>query len=355
MKPRLLVVELHHLGDAVISLPFVRGAGTKYEVHVLCRPASSGVYRLLAHPPIIHPWEPPWGDEQPSGLGPTLRAVRNQGRELRAWSFEVAVSAWADARVGLLLAETRAARRIGFPMTRGNYYAADLPWRRRRLLLGRALEILWRMRHPRSPLLTRELQRASPGQAHFRCWQQIAGALDVPYEVSVPWIAGSAQAARPPGPRPVLAVHAQARLPSKQWPPARWRELAAVPSVTEKFDLVEILPKGAEPVTPDHVRKIGTPDLVSLVAALQGADAVLCHDSFPAHLAAALGKPVVTIFGSGQPDWFAPWNNRDHVVQRQVCPLHPCIDRCGMDRYLCLDAVTTSDVLARLDGLKFYP
>ena len=104
-------------------------------------------------------------------------------------------------------------------------------------------------------------------------------------------------------------------------------------------------------MTPDPARRIHTPDLASLAAALHGADAVLCHDSLPAHLAAALGKPVVTIFGSGEPDWFAPWNNRDRVVQRRVCPLHPCIDRCGMDRYLCLEAIETGDVLAQLQRL----
>ena len=40
MKPRLLIVELHHLGDAVLSLPFVRAAARTHEVHVLCRPAA---------------------------------------------------------------------------------------------------------------------------------------------------------------------------------------------------------------------------------------------------------------------------------------------------------------------------
>jgi ADP-heptose:LPS heptosyltransferase len=90
-------------------------------------------------------------------------------------------------------------------------------------------------------------------------------------------------------------------------------------------------------------------------AALDRADAVLCHDSMPAHLAAALGKPVITIFGSGEPDWFAPWNNRDRVVQLRVCPLHPCIDRCGMDRYLCLEAVEVGDVLAQLQRLNAAP
>lgn len=355
MKPRLLIVELHHLGDAMMSLPFVRGAGTRYEVHVLCRPASSGIYRLLAHPPVIHAWEPPWGGDQPSGVGPALAAARHKGRRLRALSFEVAACAWADARAGLLMAETHATRRIGFPMTRGNYYAADLPWRRRKRLLGRALEVLCRALHPGTPLLTQKLHRESPRQPHVRCWQQIAEALDVPCDFSVPWIAATDDTPTQRHPRPVLAVHARARLPSKQWPLSRWRELAASDSVTKKFDLVEILPTGAEPVTPDKARKIPTPDLLSLVAALHGADAVLCHDSFPAHLASALGKPVVTIFGSGEPDWFAPWNNRDRVVQRRVCPLHPCIDRCGMDSYLCLDAVTSGDVLAQLERLNFNP
>jgi ADP-heptose:LPS heptosyltransferase len=125
------------------------------------------------------------------------------------------------------------------------------------------------------------------------------------------------------------------------------------PAVAERFELAEILPPQAAAVTSAGTRKLHTPDLASLVAALHGADAVLCHDSLPAHLAAALGKPVVTIFGSGEPDWFAPWNNRDRVVQRRVCPLHPCIDRCGMDSYLCLDAVTTGDVLAQLERLEF--
>ena len=159
MKPRLLVVELHHLGDAVMSLPFVRGAAARYEVHVLCRPASSEVYRLLPQPPIIHEWETPWEDGQPTGLRQVLGAARDQGRVLRPLSFDAAVGAWADARVGVLMAETRAARLIGFPMTRGNYYAADLPWRRQRRLFGRALENLWSLLHPGHPLLTQKLHR----------------------------------------------------------------------------------------------------------------------------------------------------------------------------------------------------
>jgi ADP-heptose:LPS heptosyltransferase len=349
MKPRLLVVELHHLGDAVMSLPFLRGAREKYDVHVLCRPATRTVYELLAEPPHIHAWEPPWGDDRPCGVRQAIAVARDKGRVLRPLEFASAVCVWADARAEILMAETRATQRAGFPMTHGNYYAADAPWRRDRRRLGRALEFLWQATHSGHPLLTHQLHRTSPQQSHLRCWEQIAGSVGVSCDYSVPWIKTQR---KPPGSgRPVLAVHAHARVPSKQWPAARWRELLDSPSVVESFDLLEILPANTDAVTSGNARKLHTPDLTSLVAALEGADAVLCHDSLPAHLAAALGKPVVTIFGSGEPDWFAPWNNRDRAVQQRVCPLHPCIDRCAMDSYLCLDAVRTNDILAQLQRL----
>jgi ADP-heptose:LPS heptosyltransferase len=350
MKRRLLVVELHHLGDAVISLPFVRGAMAQFEVHILCRPATRSVYELLDETPRIHEWEPPWADDQPSGLWRTIGALRNEGRALRPLEFAAAVCVWADARAEILMAETRATRRIGFPMTHGNYYAADLPWRRTRRWLGRTLETLWSASHPGHPLLTQSLHRESPRQPHLRCWEQVAEAIGISCDYSVPWIKAPDESLQ--STRPILAIHANARVPSKQWPIERWRELMASPTVTDHFDVVEILPPHAVEVTDNRVRKLHTPDLVSLVATLHGSAAVLCHDSLPAHLAAALGKPVIAIFGSGEPDWFAPWNNRDRVVQRRACPLHPCIDRCGMDSYLCLDSVGTNDVLAQLQRLK---
>jgi ADP-heptose:LPS heptosyltransferase len=271
---------------------------------------------------------------------------------LRPLEFAAAAGVWADARVEILLAETRAAHRIGFPMTHGNYYAADVPWRRRRRRLGRMLETFWQATHPGCPLLTQRLHRESPRQHHLRCWEQIAESLGVVCDYATPWIRTSGNIPPRTDALPILAIHAHARLPSKQWPVDRWQKLTAQPSLTDQFHLVEILPDGAAPVTPDHVRKIHTPDLASLADALQGADAVLGHDSLPAHLAAALGKPVVTIFGSGEPDWFAPYNNRNHVVQRRVCPLHPCIDRCGMDSFLCLNAVTIDDVLTQVQNLR---
>lgn len=348
MKPRLLIVELHHLGDAVMSLPCVRGASSVYDIHVLCRSATRAVYEQLENPPTLHAWDPPWGDEQATSPWHTWCAVREEGRRLRTLGFDTAVCVWADVRGHLLMYETGARRRVGFPMTSGNYYAADIPWRRKRLWAGRIAETFWRMTHPGVPLLTTWLHRQNVRQSHHECWAQIAEALNVACDYNAPWIKTAPPALTRNGSRPLLAVHAHARLPSKQWPLERWRQLLSLPELRDVYDIIEILPSGAKPVSADGDCRVVTPDLPGLAAALASANALVSHDSLPAHLASAVGLPVVTIFGSGEPDWFAPFGQRDRVVQSRVCPLHPCIDRCGMDRYLCLDAVAMQDVLRQL-------
>jgi len=350
MKPRLLVVELHHLGDAVMSLPCIRGAQQKFEVHVLCRSASAPIYNLLAAPPQVHTWEPPWADDKECGPSETVRTAQAEGRKLSPIAFDTAVCVWADARAEIIMAETGAKQRIGFPMTRANYYAADLPWRAKRLWAGRLLEKVWGLTHPGRPLLTTWLHRESANQSHMRCWEQIAEAAGASSDYSAPWIKASpsnqVEAMRVKN-KPLLAVHSQARLPSKQWPVKRWKELLENSALRDRFTVFEILPDEGK-ARAEGIASVVTPDVSSLASALAASDAVLCHDSLPGHLAAALGKPVVTIFGSGEPDWFAPWNNRERAVQRRVCPMHPCIDRCGMDSYLCLNAIIVDDVLGAL-------
>lgn len=350
MKPRLFIVELHHLGDAVMSLPFVRGAQQKFEVHVLCRPSVGPIYRLLAETPHIHEWEPPWSDDKPCGALTAIRAAITAGRDLTTENFEVAVGVWADARVEIIMAATRARRRIGFRMTRGNYYAANLPWRSKRLLAGQLLEKIYSLAGPVRPLLTTWLHREDVRQHHSRCWEQAAEAIGIVCEYNIPWIAvepssevAALRAEAAANGKKLLAVHAQARLPSKQWQVENWRALLGRSALREKLSLLQIVPPGAQAAS-DDIPIITPPDVRSLASALSAADALVCHDSLPGHLAAALGKPVVTVFGSGEPDWFAPWGNRERVVQKRVCPLHPCIDRCGMDSYLCLNAVSVDDV-----------
>lgn len=355
-RPRLLVLELHHLGDAVMSLPFIRGAMRDHEVHVLCRPATAAVYRLLEQPPELLPWDPPW-DRENGQPGATFAQMAAQ---LRHGGWQTAVCAWADARVALLAARAGIPQRIGFPMTRGNYYAVERPWRKRRWLAGRLMETAGAMLLGGRPLWTVPLHRRRPDQPHLDCWRQIAGAVGGAWDETAPWfppppapegVEALARAARSAG-RRLLAVHAGGRLPTKRWPAERFAAALGSEAVRAVFAPVLIGAPG-EPV-PDlgpGIPVVPTPDLAALAGLLARSEALLGNDSLAGHLAAALGKPVVSIFGSGQPAWFAPWGNEAGVVRRDVCPHHPCIDRCPMPSVVCLEAVQVEDVVAVLNSL----
>ena len=60
-----------------------------------------------------------------------------------------------------------------------------------------------------------------------------------------------------------------------------------------------------------------------LIAAIQGAGLYLGNDSGPAHIAAALGKPTVILFGSSNSVAWSPWKTRSEVVQNPF-DCNPC-------------------------------
>jgi ADP-heptose:LPS heptosyltransferase len=60
---------------------------------------------------------------------------------------------------------------------------------------------------------------------------------------------------------------------------------------------------------------VETPDLRTLIAALSLADRVVCPDGGAMHLAAALGKPVVALFGDSPVERWRPWSV-PHVIVR---------------------------------------
>ncbi len=343
---RILVIELHHFGDAVLAIPFLNAASAHHEVTVYCRTPVAAMLRAFL--PGVHLVEAPesWG----------ARAVQ-AARELRALRPEVSVCAWADARAHALARLAGARRRIGFPTNRLNFYAAEIPWRRRRLTAGRLLE--GAAATCGLPLLTDPLTRGNSDESHLENWRRIAACLGLKLDLQAPWFpppdslpsATTAFLAAQRRAHPTLwAVLAGGRLPTKRWPLARFQEILREVFAARGWPVLILAAPGEEapePVGERQMRMVCSSH-AELAAALSRVDAVLCNDSYPSHLAAALGRRVHAVFGSGEPAWFAPWNNVDRVIQNDVCPHHPCIDRCVMPSVVCLEAVTTAQVASAL-------
>ena len=343
VRNKLLVFEMHHLGDAVIALPFLRAASLLFETTVFCRSAAAGLLREAV---------PGLGVVASENWAGVFSALPELGRE------DAAVCVWPDSRVHLAMRRTGAGHRIGFRMSAGNYYGAGRPWRRRRLLAGRLAESLLSIP---SPLLTVALDRAEPGETRAESWAQIAGALGVVPDTSFPWLplppieAGIEKfftESRADG-RKILALHPGGRLPGKRWEIRRFQELLRGSLSGKGFAVAIIKPPGEDCPDPcgpwQRIFETGT--VRSLASIFSKVDGVLCNDSLASHLAAAAGVPVATIFGSGDPDWFAPSGNAHLAISTTACPCRPCVDRCAMPSLVCLESVSIPLVEQKLSAM----
>jgi len=148
------------------------------------------------------------------------------------------------------------------------------------------------------------------------------------------------------GPGPFIAIHISARRPSQRWPLARYAALAA--QLAENTRVLLLWAPGASdhPAHPGDdaaaaevlrlarmptVIPVATADLKTLIAALSLADRVVCPDGGAMHLAAALAKPVVALFGDSPVDRWRPWGVPHRVVRPESrdladLPLEPVIE-----------------------------
>ena len=356
-KPNLLVFEMRLLGDAVMSLPFIRAAQEKYQVFVCCQPAVSDVFRLHLPEEQVIPWRPPWIDEaaqydpaksENAGMRAVLKLLQN----IRA---QTSLCVWADTRVHVLMAMTGAENRIGFPMEKKNFYASELPWRRRKILAGKAMNFLGSLCF-RGELLTQKIHRNDYYQHHVEDWRQMAETLDLNWNTKPPWFLPPATAlptaisewlqAAQSQRQKIWLLHPGARTPNRRWPLEKFRALVQQTFIPRRIPLIVIdpieSPLPAEWSAGALIYRPGS--LAEFFGLVNAVDCVVCNDTGVSHVAAALGKRVVTIFSADIPQRVAPYHNLDLVVEKDVCPHRPCLDRCVMPSFICLEAVTVEMV-----------
>ena len=160
---------------------------------------------------------------------------------------------------------------------------------------------------------------------------------------------------------------------SKCWMPDRFAEVAAAVSDPRGDFAAPVLLAGAPVEKPllDAVlialRQLpqAAVERVHLLAAVRGgrglslgalkemvrrASLVLCHDTGPRHFAAALGTPLVTLFGPTDPRWANTYYARERQLQIPVA-CGPCqLKRCPID-HRCMRGLTAPMVLAAVREL----
>jgi ADP-heptose:LPS heptosyltransferase len=145
---------------------------------------------------------------------------------------------------------------------------------------------------------------------------------------------------------PFVAIHISARRPTQRWPVERYAALARELSKSARVVLLWAPGSRDNPGHPGDdeaaaavlretrgaaVVPVETPDLRTLIAALSLADRVACPDGGAMHLAAALGKPVVALFGDSPVARWRPWGVPHEVVRPETrdladLPLEPVLE-----------------------------
>lgn len=131
---------------------------------------------------------------------------------------------------------------------------------------------------------------------------------------------------------------------------------------------------------PAPVSLAGQTDLKQLAAVLEGSAIHICGDTGSAHIAAALGRPVVATFGPTDPAHAGPRGQLDRVLARRDLCFPDCPGRCrSIERHSggaqaigdqgepiprlssaeaiapCLRAITPAEVLARVEQVLYEP
>ncbi len=143
--------------------------------------------------------------------------------------------------------------------------------------------------------------------------------------------------------------------PAKRWPLEYWRELIKLLLTRRKETLVVLgtaeeeaalapLWNGLSQVDSKRLLNLaGKTEAQVLAAVLSRCRLLVTNDSGPMHLAAAVGTPVVAIFGSTSPLWTGPFGKGHSLITKNL-DCSPCFQKTCPIGYPCLREITVEAV-----------
>jgi lipopolysaccharide heptosyltransferase I len=158
-----------------------------------------------------------------------------------------------------------------------------------------------------------------------------------------------------PAPGRWIALQPGARWSNKRWPVEHFAELTrrlatdradlrfAVLGGKDEQPLAEVVCRAA----PERCLNLaGQTSLPEMIEWLRQCDLMVTNDTGPMHVAAALGKPVVGVFGPTEPRRTGPYGQLGRVAQHRL-PCVPCLkSRCSWPQPMeCLTAISPAEVL----------
>lgn len=158
--------------------------------------------------------------------------------------------------------------------------------------------------------------------------------------------------------RPYIVVHPGASSASRRYPAERFGQAAqqicrdggCQAVFSGGHDEQALVARAYEQMHEPAFSLAGQLTLGELAALIAGAQVTLCNNSGPAHMAAALGTPVVVLYALTHPQ-HTPWRAKARVLNHDV-PCRNCLDSvCPEQHHDCLMQVDAAAVARAAMGL----
>jgi ADP-heptose:LPS heptosyltransferase len=329
----VLVARLDNAGDVLLGGPAIRAVAAQADrVVLLTGPHGRAAGELLPGVDRVVEWCAPWIDPDPSPVTPEHVAVLQRAIEDETPEAALLLCSFHQSPLPLALLLRLAG--VGWIGAISEDYsgslldlryhvAGDPPEAVRNLLLARAAGF--------------ELPAGDDGRLAVR--------RPLP---EVEHLTGRGG---------YVVLHPGASVPAREWPVERCAQ--AVRALAQAGHRVLVTGSPGERqltalVAGDAGRDLGgRTDLATLAAVLDGADAVVVGNTGPAHLAAAVGTPVVSLFAPVVPAarW-APYGVPVVLLGDQHAPCRDTRARqCPVPGHPCLAQVGPAEVVAAVDSL----
>jgi lipopolysaccharide heptosyltransferase I len=322
---RILVVRLGSLGDLVHTLPAVAALRRAHPTAEIDWLVDAPHRELLTLVPVI--------SSIVTLANRSVGAWLDTRRELRRRRYDVALDFQGLVKSAALARLSGAARVLGFDRRGAREGAAAFLYSER--VAGEGGHVI-----------DKNLRLAAA-----------AGARTDVKEFPIGPVSSAALATiRAQVPGAFALLNPGAAWPNKRWPAASFARVARHLGERHGVRSAVLWGPAEEPLARDVVAAsegaaFGAPPtrLADLVAIAREACLMVSGDTGPTHIAAAVGTPVVSMFGPTNPARNGPWNPSDIALSRyEQCACHYA-RTCRRGAEWCLATITVEDVLAAVD------
>jgi heptosyltransferase-1 len=358
---KILLIKLSAVGDVVHTIPVLNKLRRRYPTAQLDWLATPAIAELLRHHPAItnvieferKAWSTPWR------LTPFVSYARLAAK-LRIAAYDLVVDMHGQFRTAALALATGAPARIGFDRPRASVWDASprkFSEQARKHAWQGAREGSWVAYTHHIPVPTLDLHAVD----RYLNVGPILGLDREPADFSFP-IPQSAVSRVDA----LLGEHGVSRVgivimaPGTIWETKRWGgdKFAKVAEhfLSRGFAVILIgsqreraMCEEVAALAPGAVDLAGMTTLSELAALIRRSALSITNDSGPMHLAVALDRPVVSIFGPTDPIWIGPYRRANAVLQGDL-QCSPCylrrLKHCHHD-HACMRNISPLAVIER--------